>query len=508
MKKNIVYVGMSADIIHSGHINIINKASKYGLVYVGLVTDKAISSYKRIPFMDFNERKKITSNIKGVHKVIKQETLDYSNNLNKLKPQYVVHGDDWKEGPQKKTRELVIKVLKKWGGELIEIPYTKNISSSKIHISIKDYFKLPLNNLWEYSNPCKIYFSINAIKNIGSYIDKKENLLIITSKSIVKNGFINKIKNSILTKNIIIFDNVSPNPTIEQIDQLKEKFGNKKIDKILAIGGGSVLDTGKILSLILLKKNNRNILHKIFRKNKKIILDNNIPVIAIPTTSGSGAEITPFATVWDKFTKQKYSLDSQKLYPSQIILDPKLTTTLSKANTLFTVLDAISHSLESLWNKNRSPLSETYALQSLTLIISSLNDVFVEPKNIKIRANLLQASCLAGMAISQTKTAIAHSISYPLTIHYGIPHGLATGFTLPKLLSDNLDFLSRNTSERYLFEYLIYLLKNLNLKNKILKYTTLYNILELKKEMSTKSRSKNYSAKNLDINNILLDSLN
>ena len=93
--------------------------------------------------MDFNERKKITSNIKGVHKVIKQETLDYSNNLNKLKPQYVVHGDDWKEGPQKKTRELVIKVLKKWGGELIEIPYTKNISSSKIHISIKDYFKLP-----------------------------------------------------------------------------------------------------------------------------------------------------------------------------------------------------------------------------------------------------------------------------------------------------------------------------------------------------------------------------
>ena len=114
MKKNIVYVGMSADIIHSGHINIINKASKYGLVYVGLVTDKAISSYKRIPFMDFNERKKITSNIKGVHKVIKQETLDYSNNLNKLKPQYVVHGDDWKEGPQKKTRELVIKVLKKY----------------------------------------------------------------------------------------------------------------------------------------------------------------------------------------------------------------------------------------------------------------------------------------------------------------------------------------------------------------------------------------------------------
>jgi len=135
MKK--VYVGMSADLIHSGHLNIIKEAGKYGDVIVGVLTDEAIVSYKRLPFLSTEERKVIVENIKGVSEVVLQETLDYVPNLEKLKPDYVVHGDDWRTGPQRETRERVIKTLDKWGGKLIEPKYTPGISSTKLNTEVR-----------------------------------------------------------------------------------------------------------------------------------------------------------------------------------------------------------------------------------------------------------------------------------------------------------------------------------------------------------------------------------
>jgi phosphoenolpyruvate phosphomutase len=136
MKENLimksVYIGMSADLLHPGHINIIKEATKLGSVTIGLLTDSAIASYKRLPYMDYEQRKLVIENIKDVDCVIPQNTLDYRGILEKIRPNYVVHGDDWKEGVQKNTRQQVINVLKKWNGELIEIPYTKGISSTKI----------------------------------------------------------------------------------------------------------------------------------------------------------------------------------------------------------------------------------------------------------------------------------------------------------------------------------------------------------------------------------------
>lgn len=131
-KKKNVYVGMSADLIHPGHINIINRASKLGYLIVGLLSDKAIATYKKKPTMRFNDRLKVVSSIKGVDKVIRQNTLDYTYNLRKLKPKFVVHGDDWRKGIQSKTRAKVIEELKKWNGKLVEFPYTKRISSTKL----------------------------------------------------------------------------------------------------------------------------------------------------------------------------------------------------------------------------------------------------------------------------------------------------------------------------------------------------------------------------------------
>ena len=139
-KKKIVYVGLSADIIHEGHINILKTANKYGKVVVGLLTDKAISSYKNIPTLSYKQREIVLKNIKLVKKVIPQHTLDYRPNLKILKPNFVVHGDDWKTGVQKKTRTQVIKTLKLWKGKLIEPKYTKNISSSSIKSELINKF--------------------------------------------------------------------------------------------------------------------------------------------------------------------------------------------------------------------------------------------------------------------------------------------------------------------------------------------------------------------------------
>lgn len=136
-KNNIVYVGFAADLVHHGHVNIIKVARLYGEVVVGLLTDRAILSYKRKPFMTYKQRKFVIENFKGVKKVIQQATHDYSSNLIKTKPQYVVHGDDWKKGPQKQIRKKVIKVLSEWNGELIEVPYTKGISTTKILSKLK-----------------------------------------------------------------------------------------------------------------------------------------------------------------------------------------------------------------------------------------------------------------------------------------------------------------------------------------------------------------------------------
>ena len=146
-KKKKVYVGLSVDIIHEGHINILKTASKYGDVIVGLLTDEAISSYKNIPYLNYSRRKIIVQNIKYVKKVIPQTTLSYVSNLNLIKPDYVVHGDDWKKGVQKQTRHDVIKTLKKWSGKLIEPKYTKNISSTLIKNRILEIGVSPQNRV-------------------------------------------------------------------------------------------------------------------------------------------------------------------------------------------------------------------------------------------------------------------------------------------------------------------------------------------------------------------------
>lgn len=138
-----VYVGMSADLVHPGHLNVLERAAGLGSVIVGLLTDAAIASYKRVPYMTYEQRLAVVESLRYVQSVVPQTTLDYVPNLRRLRPDYVVHGDDWRSGPQQRTRQRVIEALAEWGGELVEVPYTEGISSTQLHGAMREVGTTP-----------------------------------------------------------------------------------------------------------------------------------------------------------------------------------------------------------------------------------------------------------------------------------------------------------------------------------------------------------------------------
>lgn len=182
-QKKTVYVGMSADLIHPGHLNILHTASQYGKVVVGLLTDEAIASYKRLPCLAFEDRKKIVQNLKNVEEVIAQTTLDYVENLRAVRPDYVVHGDDWKEGPQRETRKRVIATLKEWGGELIEPDYTEGYSSTALNSAVREIGTTPALRMQKLKR-------LLSAKNIVRVMEAHNGLsgLIVENTSVSKNG--------------------------------------------------------------------------------------------------------------------------------------------------------------------------------------------------------------------------------------------------------------------------------------------------------------------------------
>jgi phosphoenolpyruvate phosphomutase / 2-hydroxyethylphosphonate cytidylyltransferase len=181
MNNKFVYIGLTADSIHHGHINLIENAKKYGEIIIGLLTDKAVSDYKRLPLLSYEQRKKILMNIKGVNKVVAQNEWDYSLNIKKYKPKYMIHGNDWLVGPMSNVRQNVIKELKKFGGKLIEIPYTKGISSTALSNEQNKKFTTPelrlknLKRLLEVKNFIRIIETHSPISALIA-----ENLILKT----------------------------------------------------------------------------------------------------------------------------------------------------------------------------------------------------------------------------------------------------------------------------------------------------------------------------------------
>lgn len=241
------------------------------------------------------------------------------------------------------------------------------------------------------------------------------------------------------------FEGLPPNPEPRHVDEAADFIRAKRPGTVVALGGGSVIDAVKVANCAAGSDADAlSLLHR-----EQATRARAAPrFVAVPTTAGTGSEVTPFATIWDTDAGRKLSLDTPLNLPDLAILDPRVTVGMPPALTAQTAADALGHAVESLWSRRRSPLSEALSFAALDRIRRALPGVGNEPTDIAARRLMLEGSSLAGMAIGLTRSAAAHAISYGITLRHGVPHGLAVACLLPSLLRASLSALPEHVADR------------------------------------------------------------
>jgi phosphonate metabolism-associated iron-containing alcohol dehydrogenase len=264
---------------------------------------------------------------------------------------------------------------------------------------------------------------------------------VVSTKGMETRGIIEKVTALINQANLPVIASVQPNPTIASIrEHAAQLLERGDVDVIVAIGGGSAIDTAKGVAAIASGGFSGDWFASHLREGVEFPAAFAPPsIIAVPTTAGTGSEVTMWGTVWDEETGAKYSISHPRLYAERAVLVPELTATMPADLTLYSALDALSHCMESIWNRRSNAVSEAFATAGIRKILPHVDDVMRNPDDLDARRKLQEAALLGGLAISCTQTALAHSVSYPLTSRLGMPHGLACGFTLPELMRFNAD---------------------------------------------------------------------
>ena len=341
---------------------------------------------------------------------------------------------------------------------------------------------------WESVGNRRTDFGFGAsTKRFDSFKDFE--LLLICSSGALKRTEIGVLLERLRQSNhVTIEGSITPNPTKNQLDEILARIGDMKFDLIVAVGGGSVIDAAKVISVGLSENviTTNDLLEN--GRSRNLV---KTRLIAIPTTSGTGAEITPFATIWDDVKKMKLSYADPLIVPEEAILDPELTLTVPHATKLDCALDALSHSLESIWNKNANSVSRIFSLRALDLMMKTIPAIVKRQDGREDFENQLLASHLAGLAISSTRTAIAHAISYPLTARFSVPHGLACSFTLGAILRRSQKQLRQDIEPKRLAK-LNQMLTATNCAPRILEYVSREEVLSLIDAMFTPGRADNF----------------
>lgn len=259
---------------------------------------------------------------------------------------------------------------------------------------------------------------------------KPNRIFLVIKKSYELSGA-KKIIDPILEPyEIVRFSDFTPNPKLDEIKKGIEIFKKESPDVMIAVGGGSSIDTAKLINCLSAQPYTPE--DYIIRKKK--LQNKGKPLIVIPTTAGTGSEATHFATVY--VDKTKYSLEHKYVLPNHYILEPKFTMSLPPEITASTGIDALCQCIESYWSVNSTEESKKYAKEGIKLIINNLEKVVKEP-DMESREAMMKAANLSGKAINISKTTASHAISYPLTSYFGIPHGQAVGLTIGSMLVFN-----------------------------------------------------------------------
>jgi phosphonate metabolism-associated iron-containing alcohol dehydrogenase len=290
--------------------------------------------------------------------------------------------------------------------------------------------------MWRYHNPVEVHFGAGVLAELPRVVGQRKAVLV-TFPEAAGLGLIARAEKLLGGALAGVISNTQPNPDVSNLTSLYEDFWRKhaEVETVVAIGGGSTLDTAKAL-IIGTASGKLDELVALLAKGGAFTPARVKRLIAVPTTAGTGSEVTPYATIWDAAPgrQKKYSLMLKETWAEAALVDPELTLSLPATVTLHTALDALSHSLEAIWNVNANPVSDTLAVAAAREILATLPKLMANRGDLALRTRMAWAALTAGLAFSNTKTALAHSISYEMTLKHGLPHGLACSFTLPMVL--------------------------------------------------------------------------
>lgn len=285
--------------------------------------------------------------------------------------------------------------------------------------------------MWRYANPVTIRFGAGVMAQIGEVLGGRSYALVTYGEPRFRDlgekiaGFAGRPQ--------AVIDDIAPNPSFRDMRRLCPRLapsaGGPEV--LVALGGGSVIDAAKAIAAA---DGDFSVVEAFLKHPGGETGLASRPIIAIPTTAGTGSEVTCWAALWDTEAGRKYSLAHSSLYPEAALVDPTLLLELPRGLTVSTGLDALSHALESLWNKNANPVSRVLAVAAARELLASLPAAADAPGDLALRSRVAKAAVLAGLAFSNTKTALAHSLSYPITLNHGVPHGIACSFSLPMVM--------------------------------------------------------------------------
>jgi phosphonate metabolism-associated iron-containing alcohol dehydrogenase len=285
--------------------------------------------------------------------------------------------------------------------------------------------------MWRYRNPVEIAFGIDAFAELPQLIAGRAYALVTYPEPPFA-ALAERLRRSTGDPVFIVSD-VAPNPDTRLLSEQSARLGAAGVEPevIVALGGGSVIDTAKVLAAA---RGGFAAVLRYLQTGTGAEQLSATPIIAVPTTAGTGSEVTSWATVWDTQSGRKYSLARPNLYPQHALIDPQLMLGKPRQLTISTGLDALSHALESLWNVNVNSVSAHHAVAAAREILVVLPQLVKNLQDLELRSRMALAALHAGLAFSNTRTAIAHSISYPVTLHHHVVHGIACSFTLPMVL--------------------------------------------------------------------------
>jgi alcohol dehydrogenase len=285
--------------------------------------------------------------------------------------------------------------------------------------------------MWSYRNPVEIDFGAGSFARLPELIAGRPYALVTYAEPVF--AALAARLAGLAGPPAVTLDEVAPNPDFADLPRCCRRLGEAREAPrvIVALGGGSVIDTAKALAAT----------GDDFGRVRRFVETGSgaeellaLPIIAVPTTAGTGSEVTCWATLWHAAADKKYSLLRPSLYAEHAVIDPELLLGLPRGLTISSGLDALSHALESLWNVNANPVSRSLAVAAAREMLAALPLLVAELTDLDLRARVARAALLAGLAFSNTKTALAHSLSYPVTLRYGVAHGIACSFSLPMVM--------------------------------------------------------------------------